>query len=57
MKYVSSKTSLIYLFSNLILENIYWLVNITLSIYIELYGLQSIFFTMLYISKHNIHKV
>lgn len=57
MKYVSSKASLIYLFSNLILENIYWLVNITLSIYIELYGLQSIFFTMLYISKHNIHKV
>lgn len=57
MKYVSSKTSLIYLFSNLILDNIYWLVNITLSIYIELYDLQSIFFTMLYISKHNIHKV
>lgn len=57
MKYISSKASLIYLFSNLILDNIYWLVNITLSIYIELYGLQSIFFTMLYISKHNIHKV
>lgn len=57
MKYVSSKASLIYLFSNLILDNIYCLVNITLSIYIELYGLQSIFFTMLYISKHNIHKV